>query len=87
MPADRVMPSVIGDGSADRRDAATIGTAGRTSTARQGVAYALRCQSDQALAATGSLNGAPRRLNAFIAAIVIVRSTRSFGSNASAAAA
>lgn len=34
------------------------------------------------LAATGSRNGAPRRLKAFIAAIVIVRSTRSFGENA-----
>jgi len=41
----------------------------------------------QGLAATGRRNGAPSLLKAFIAAIAIVRSTRSFGSNASAAAA
>ena len=41
----------------------------------------------QGLAATGRRNGAPSLLNAFIAAIAIARSTRSFGSNASAAAA
>jgi len=40
----------------------------------------------QGLTATGRRNGAPSLLKAFIAAIAIVRSTRSFGSNASAAA-
>ncbi len=38
-------------------------------------------------AATGTRNGAPSRLNAFIAAIVIVRSTRSLGANCAEAAA
>src|SRR3546814_14136805 len=41
----------------------------------------------QALAFTGSRNGAPSRLKAFIAAIAIVWSTRSRGSKAAAAAA
>ena len=40
-----------------------------------------------AFAATGRRKGAPSRLNAFIAAIAIVRSTKSFGANAPAAAA
>ena len=40
----------------------------------------------QGFAATGRRNGAPNLLKAFIAAIAIVRSTRSFGSKALAAA-
>lgn|GEM_PF-3270353 len=48
----------------------------------------LECRGpDQAFAATGRRNGAPSRLKAFIAAMVIVRSTRSLGSKAAAAAA
>lgn len=43
--------------------------------------------SAQALAATGRRKGAPSRLKAFIAAMAMVRSTRSFGSNADDAAA
>ena len=40
----------------------------------------------QACACTGRRKGAPSRLKAFIAAMAIVRSTRSLGSNAAAAA-
>lgn len=36
-------------------------------------------REDQGFAFTGRRNGAPSRLNAFIAAIAIVRSTTSFG--------
>ena len=39
------------------------------------------------LAATGRRKGAPNRLKAFMAAMVIVRSTRSFDANAAEAAA
>lgn len=41
----------------------------------------------QAFATTGSRKGAPSRLNAFIAAMAIVRSTRSFAVKAALAAA
>lgn len=41
----------------------------------------------QGFALTGNLNGAPSRLKAFMAAMAIVRSTKSFGSKAALAAA
>lgn len=46
-----------------------------------------RREDDQSCAFTGRRNGALSRLNAFIAAIVIVRSASSFGANAAAGAA
>lgn len=52
------------------------------------VAHQWQCEeADQASALTGSRKGAPSRLNAFIAAMVIVRSTRSLGAKAALAAA
>lgn len=62
-------------------------------TLSSGTQHQERCRGagerggDQACAFTGNRNGAPSRLKAFMAAIVIVRSTRSFGANAAAAAA